>query len=113
MVHGHRAISTIASKISFAKLHASFIDLRQQLQSAPESPCGQQTERAMLSMAAHRRLCQEASNPNLGNLYNKSCGVLLAVDTYYTKGQVGHHGLRSLVRTPEYETRLQHFMSDI
>ncbi len=100
-VHGHRAISTIASKISFAKLHASFIDLRQQLQSAPESPCGQQAERAMLNMAAHRRLCQVPSYPDLGSFYIKSYGALLAKDTYHTKCQVGHHELRSLIWTAQ------------
>jgi len=72
----------VASKISFAKLLASFIELGQQ--SAPGSRCGQQAERAMLNMAAHRRFCQTASNLDLGSLYNRSRGAVPALDTYYS-----------------------------
>jgi len=70
------------SMLSFAKLLASFIELGQQ--SAPGSRCGQQAERAMLNMAAHRRFCQTASNLDLGSLYNRSRGAVPALDTYYS-----------------------------
>lgn len=55
----------------------------------------------MLNMAAHRRLCQVPSYPDLGSFYIKSYGALLAKDTYHTKCQVGHHELRSLIWTAQ------------